>query len=172
MNDRDFNFAHEAPRCPLFPANLTDWINPCDLVGVVLTVVQSVDDVKLESTADMSEARFLPPRLMLTLLTYCYAVGMNGSREIQRQSQVDEALRYLCVRQHPKADFLRRFRNRNREALAGCLAAVLYAVTRRRLGLARSARLLHLTAWCEARERLSLAEAADMLTLETEPGQN
>ena len=158
-------------------ADLREWVSQDTLVRLALTVVQTIQPNRLDPAAPPHETRGLPPRMILTLLTYCYAVGIYSSHAIEERAELDDTIRYLCARQRPRADLVRRFRHRNREIIAQCLERVCLAAGRIKFGSAAtwpnpvgprdSATaawmwpLLRLQIACEAKERLNQAEAAD-----------
>ncbi len=170
-------------QCSL-PVNLSEWIGKDMLVKLALNAVQSVEDHRIDRDIQAGVMMFLPPRMMLTLLAYCYAVGIYGSRAIHEQIHHDAALRYLCAGQHPSADYIRRFRNKNREVITSCLGRVCCAVGRMHLAGQGTALLdsepraglpsnwfgylMELQCLCEARQRLTLAELMDGLWTEME----
>lgn len=65
------------------------------------------------------------PRVLLALLTYCYARGIYGSLDIERIMRKDTVFRALCREEYPDARMLRCFRRENRAALQDCLSLVL-----------------------------------------------
>lgn len=62
--------------------------------------------------------------MLLTLLTYCYAARIYGSRDIEWAAVSDQTVRYICARTFPDWNTLRRFRRRNRAVLEQTLAYV------------------------------------------------
>src|SRR5262245_46550195 len=63
--------------------------------------------------------------MLLTLLTYCYAVGIYGSQDIEVRAKNDRTVRYLCANNVPDWNSIRAFRRRNRLLVQGCLASLL-----------------------------------------------
>lgn len=72
--------------------------------------------------ASVGECR---PQMLLSLLSFCYAVGYYASEEIQEAIKIDRTMRYICARTHPDAKTIRRFRRNYRGALDQCLSHVL-----------------------------------------------
>jgi len=66
-----------------------------------------------------------PPRLLLGLLVYCYATGLFSSRQIERASHENVAVRLLCADTHPDHDTLCTFRRKNGALLHQAFAQVL-----------------------------------------------
>jgi hypothetical protein len=164
------------------PENLSDWVGQDMLIRLTLNAVDMVEDPQIHRASLVCEIPSLPPRVALTLLVYCYAVGIHGSHEIENRLQHDATLRYLSIGRSPTADGLRRFRNKNRELIAGCLGRVCCAVGRMHLAagrvypvlparlsgrpLRRFEKLAELHCLCEARQRVTQAELEDGLWLE------
>ena len=66
-----------------------------------------------------------PPRMMLSLLIYCYATGTFSSRRIETLTHENVAVRYLCADTHPDHDSICKFRRENKELLGSCFHQVL-----------------------------------------------
>lgn len=81
----------------------------------------------------------LSSRMLLALLTYCYAAGVYASEDIHWMCRRDSGARYLCANSWPDERSLRRFRRQWRPLVQACLEWV-YAVaeTERNLRLAGS----------------------------------
>jgi len=65
---------------------------------------------------------------MITLLAYCYATGIYGSREIELASRRDVMVRYLCANNYPDWNLIRLFRRQYRDTIRLCLAQVLQQI--------------------------------------------
>ena len=63
--------------------------------------------------------------MMLTLLSYCYAARIYGSRDVEWATRNDRTVRYICARTFPDWRAIRHFRRHNRELLEQCLAYIL-----------------------------------------------
>jgi hypothetical protein len=63
--------------------------------------------------------------MMLTLLTYCYATSLFGSRDIESAIETDAIVRYICARTYPCWQEIRRFRRMHKEPIRQCLVQVL-----------------------------------------------
>jgi hypothetical protein len=164
-------------------SDLSAWVAPETLVNLVLSVVQTTEDAKLRRAGLALGGRTLPPRLMLTLLTYAYAVGLFASQAIADRLGEDPILQYLSCGKRPEAEALRRFRRRNRETITQCLETVCLVVWKIRFGSwtlkspslrlrARGARtpmdpLIQMEVKCDVMDRLHRAELEDTCWLET-----
>jgi hypothetical protein len=69
--------------------------------------------------------RLRPPKTLLGVLLYAYAVGVRSSRQIQRRCVEDVAFRVLAANQMPDHVTIARFRVRHEQALAGFLVESL-----------------------------------------------
>lgn len=99
------------------PENLSANIEPKQFLGLVYEAVQTVEWPR---TAPGGEAPC--PAMMRTLLAYCYAIGVYGSREIEYMARVDPTVRYICANEFPSWGTIRRFRRREMPWLKQALA--------------------------------------------------
>lgn len=104
------------------PENLTAWFSERQLLHVVLDAVQTVDLPPTWSMA--SDDRGLRPRMMLTLLTYCYAANLVSSEDVVRSLGENPTVRYICAHHFPKWNEIRLFRRHHRAELRRCLTQV------------------------------------------------
>jgi len=65
------------------------------------------------------------PRMMLSLMIYCYATGTFSSRAIERATSTDVAVRLLTGDTHPDHDTICAFRRQNQPVLAERFVRVL-----------------------------------------------
>ncbi len=65
------------------------------------------------------------PRMMLTLMTYCYAATIYASEEIRTACDRCPPVRYISARQDPNEAAIRHFRRANRSRIRRCLARIL-----------------------------------------------
>lgn len=100
----------------LLPVDLRDWLPEDHLAHFI---VDAVAELPLEgakvNAAGTGSAQY-PPSMLLALLIYAYATGRFSSREIERATHGDVAMRYLSANTHPDHDTLCTFR-RNHQAL-------------------------------------------------------
>src|SRR5437762_3198595 len=75
------------------------------LLKLALDAVQSVDDSKLKAAVNADSK--LRPQMFLTLLSFCYAARIYGSREIERAARTDKTVRYICARIFPNWQAIR-----------------------------------------------------------------
>jgi transposase len=93
---------HDTPL--LLPPNLREWVPENHLVHFVVDAVEQIDlgaaKVNERGTGDAQ----YPPGMLLGLLIYSYATGTFSSRQIERNSHDQVAVRYLCGDTHPDHD--------------------------------------------------------------------
>jgi hypothetical protein len=161
---------------PFLPADLSTWVAKETLVNLVLSLVPTVEEAKLQPVISSVDFRPLPPRMLLGLTIYGYAVGIYGSQHIAAQAGQDEIFSYLCAHRPPEGADIRRFRNRHRQVIAQCLGTVCLVVWKIHRSQAESSRtprpirspetaqvdpLTQTEIICEVMERLHRAEAED-----------
>src|SRR4051812_6084163 len=81
----------------MFPPSPRDWLPEDDLVYFLLDTVASFDLAPFFAYYER-EARGQPPfhpRMMVSLLLYCYATGTRSSRKIMRRCRTDVACRII-----------------------------------------------------------------------------
>lgn len=111
----------------MFPPSPQDWLPEGDLVYFLLDTVASLD---LRSFFDYyeRESRGQPPfhpRMMVTLLLYCYATGTRSSRKIMRRCQVDVACRIIVGNDIPDFRTISEFRRIHLTRLEALFVEVL-----------------------------------------------
>lgn len=108
------------------PPSLADWFDKPTLVRLALEAVQETDSTPTlgdERSPDAtSRAQF---RESLTLVTYCYAAAVYGSRQIEIEATRDDGLRYLCSRRSLDGNVIRQFRRQHRERIHQSLTRLL-----------------------------------------------
>lgn len=92
-----------------------------ELADLVLESVRLVDEGELNPPASSAEAPAFRPRVMLAILTYCYAIGVCGSEDVERMLREDASLRAMCGAEIPHWRSLKRFRRHNRAMLQHAL---------------------------------------------------
>lgn len=109
----------------LLPPNLRDWVPANHLVHFVMDAVDLIDVNEAQVNERGTGSAQYPPRLLLGLLVYCYATGVFSSRQIERASYENVAVRLLCADTHPDHDTLCTFRRKNGPLLHRAFAQVL-----------------------------------------------
>ena len=119
-------------------ADVSSWMSNRDLVSLILDVVQTIESPKLDPNPAVDFNGILRPRMMVTVLSYCYATGMYSSQEIESAIVKNETVRYLCARTYPTWQDLLRFRRQHKELIHEALSKVLQTAYDFRLWLAAS----------------------------------
>jgi transposase len=109
----------------LLPPNMRDWVPADHLVHFVMDAVELLDVGEAKVNERGTGSAQYPPRLLLGLLVYCYATGVFSSRQIERASHENVAVRLLCADTHPDHDTLCTFRRKNGALLHRAFAQVL-----------------------------------------------
>ena len=96
-----------------------------DLVHFVITAVETLRLPSMNVNVRGSGSKQYPPVMMLTLLIYCYAMGIFSSRRIERATYRDLAVRYLTGDTHPDHDTICAFRRENGDVVREAFVEVL-----------------------------------------------
>lgn len=102
----------------MLPPDMRDWVGEDHPVHFFIA---SVDELRLPSlkvNRRGTGSPQYPPRMMLTLLLYCYAHGLFSSRKIEMATHENLAVRYLTGNTHPDHDTICDFRAQNGEAIS------------------------------------------------------
>ena len=118
----------------LLPPDLRQWIPENHLAHFVVDAVDSLPLTNLQVNERGTGDEQYPPRMLLSLLSYCYATGTFSSRAIEQATYTDVAVRVLSGDTHPDHDTICSFRRQNKALLAESFVQVL--------ALARELRLL------------------------------
>ena len=103
------------------PLDLSSWCSTQELVRLVL---ESVQNTPLRGSTHLELFQGFQPRMLLTLLTYCYATGVYSSQEIEIEIGRNSTVRYLCARSMPDWNVIREFRRVQKEAITASLVQV------------------------------------------------
>ena len=109
----------------LLPPDLRDWIPEDDLAHFVIAAVERVDLGAFKVNHRGTGWAQYHPRMMLSLLIYCYANGIFSSRRIERATHRDIGVRFVAANQHPDHDTIATFRRENFQAVAKSFLQVL-----------------------------------------------
>jgi transposase len=114
---------HDTPL--LLPPDIRDWVPADHLVHFVMDAVGQLDLQRARVNERGTGDEQYPPGMMLGLLIYSYATGVFSSRQIERSTQENVAVRLLCADTHPDHDTICAFRRQNGTLLAQSFAQVL-----------------------------------------------
>jgi hypothetical protein len=103
------------------PEDLRAWIGKDCLARLTLAVAQTIEWPQTQNRQPTGTLSRLRPQMMLSLLTYCYAIGVHASQEIESGIGHDQTMRHLsagaCLTWHDLRGFRRRNRARLQQAL-------------------------------------------------------
>lgn len=114
----------------LLPVDLRDWVPADHLVHFIIDAVEQLDVNAAQVNERGTGSRQYPPGMLLGLLVYSYATGVFSSRQIERSTFENIAVRLLCADTHPDHDTLCAFRRKNPELLNTAFAQVLELAAR------------------------------------------
>lgn len=114
---------HDTPL--LLPPDIRDWVPRDHLVHFVMDAVGQLDLQRARVNERGTGDEQYPPGMMLGLLIYSYATGVFSSRQIERSTCENVAVRLLCADTHPDHDTICAFRRQNGALLAESFAQVL-----------------------------------------------
>jgi transposase len=128
MAARFVNVDHDTPL--LLPPDLRQWVPEKHLVHFVMDAVAELDlrqaQINERGTGDAQ----YPPAMMLGLLIFSYATGVFSSRQIERATHENVAVRLLCADTHPDHDTICAFRRQHKPLLEQSFAQVLEMAAR------------------------------------------
>jgi transposase len=128
MAARFVNIDHDTPLllCP----NIREWVPKDHLVHFIMEAVEELDlsaaRVNHRGTGDKQ----YPPGMVLGLLVFSYATGTFSSRQIEKSTHENVAVRLLCADTHPDHDTICAFRRNNGDLLSRSFASVLELAAR------------------------------------------
>jgi transposase len=131
------------------------------LPDAVRSVVFSVDVRRLRPLPNCGARPAFHPRLMLGLLTFCYAYQIYGSTAIHELLTSDDSFVGFCQNDIPSAEAIRRFRKENRDVIQECLKSALTFLTQRKVNDGTVTRINENFLVEEARRRLIMAAFTD-----------
>ena len=109
----------------LLPPDLRDWVKKDHLVHFIIDAVEHIDVSSVAVNQRGSGSAQYPPSMLLALLVYSYATGVFSSRQIERTTYENVAVRLLCADTHPDHDTICTFRRENRELVQKAFAQLL-----------------------------------------------
>lgn len=114
---------HDTPL--LMPPDLREWVPEDHLVHFIMDAIGLIDLRAAKINERGTGSRQYPPALMLGLLIYSYATGTFSSRQIERSTYENVAVRLLCADLHPDHDSICTFRRANGTLLKSSFEQVL-----------------------------------------------
>jgi hypothetical protein len=141
---------------------------PASLLEAVQTAVQRIEDSDLHPMVARSASFAFQPRVVLAILTYCYARKVYGSLKVLAYLSRDAAFRTACRSEFPSPRELQSFRKQNRFAIEKCVTAALHFVARQELLQGFVTRIQETIIAEEAKRRIIMAACVDGMELENE----
>ncbi len=138
---------------------------PQNLAQTVQAAVQKVDQNTLRPLSPNFAGLAFQPKVLLALLTYCYARKIYSSTDIEEIMGRDTAFCEACQYEFPGARIISQFRNNNRPALRACLVAALTFLSEQRAEEGFLATINQTCIAVEASRRLVMAMCIDNLEL-------
>lgn len=124
MGARFVNIDRDTPM--FLPPSLQDWLPEDHIVHFIIDAVETLELSNFRVNRTGSGSPQYPPSMMLSLLIYCYVTGRFSSREIEKATYSDIAVRYICGGDsHPDHDTICTFRRENRPLFIECFVKVL-----------------------------------------------
>lgn len=139
---------------------------PTSLTEVVKAAVQQNEESCLRTVSAYCATLVFQPRVMLGLLTYCYARQIYGSSEIQNIMARDTGFRGMCQNKCPDAREIQQFRQQNRSAIQTCLTAALLFLAEQKIATGFVTRANETFIADEAKRRIIMAACIDSMELE------
>lgn len=111
----------------LLPPNMADWLPQDHLVWFIIDVVEQLDTTAFHTRSRRGGRgrQGFDPDMLLGLLLYAYASGVQSSRRIERLCGDHVAFRVLCGQDAPDHTTIARFRADHQDAFADLFAQVL-----------------------------------------------
>ena len=97
------------------------------LGNIILQAIHSIPLGQLLPVAAPSAGVAFQPRSLLAVVSYCYAMGILGSQDIEHALEGDQLFRLLCDNEFPNWHVIRRFRRLNRVLLHQSLEQICLA---------------------------------------------
>jgi len=117
-------FCTEPEPAPL-PLDLSTWLDRRALAHLAVRIALTVEEDQLVPVASPETDGRVPPRSLVAVLVYFYAVGIFSSQAIEEQMDQDEGFPLPGGNELPDGQALRRFRRLNRSVIQACLEEVL-----------------------------------------------
>lgn len=141
---------------------------PGSLARAVHAAVQSVDEGALRPVVRDCSRSAIKPKVLLTLLSRCYANQIYGSTDIAHALERCVESREFFEDSTADARFIRQFRQDNRAALQTCLAAALRFAAEEKVRAGTVTRISEAQLVEEAKRRIIMAMFIDSMAIDGE----
>ena len=139
---------------------------PASLVEVVQSAVQEIPEGRLQPISARLASLAFQPRVMLAVLTYCYARQVYAASEVINYLYRDAAFREVCCSEFPSTRELRLFRQKNRSLVEQCLTQALRFQGEQKVAEGFVTRIHETFIAEEAKRRIITAACMDSLEME------
>jgi transposase len=102
----------------LFPKSIDDYVPPNHLSRMISNIVEQLDTKNIEDKYSPLGQNTYPPKIMIKLLFYGYAIGERSGRKISAKCETDTAYIYLAQMYKPDFRTINDFRKNNLEELS------------------------------------------------------
>ncbi len=116
------------------PLDLSEWFDRPALLQWVIEVIDSLDWNNPDLTAYLAAHPGYHPKMMLSLVTYAYAIGVYEAEEVAELCFKDEGAKSLCGKHEPTAKGVTRFRRENKGLLKWTLVELFKRALQTRFG--------------------------------------
>lgn len=123
MGPKFINIDRDTPL--LLPVDLQDWVPQNHLARFILEAVETLNLPGFKVNTRGTGNPQYPPNMLLSLLIYCYAIGIFSSRQIERATHENLPIRFLCANTHPDHDTICTFRRENHALFKDAFVKVL-----------------------------------------------
>jgi len=111
---------------PLFlPPDIREWVPQGHIANYIMDAVGTINPQKFSFNERGTGNRQYPPSMMLSLLIYCYSIGVFSGRKIEMLTHESVSVRVICAGTHPDHDTICAFRKQNLELFAEVFVKVL-----------------------------------------------
>ncbi len=135
------------------------------LIQTVQAAVRTLDQRALRPLGPNFSGMAFQPKVLLALLTYCYARKIYSSMDIEEMMGRDTAFCEACQYEFPGARIISQFRNYNRPAIRACLIAALTFLSNQKVEEGILGKVNEACIAVEAARRLVMAICIDNLEL-------
>lgn len=132
-------FAYSPEQAELLPRHVRDEMPPGHLCFLIHEVIEAQDVSRFDQAYSEEGQQAYPPRMMLKVWLYGFAVNVRTTRKLERRIQEDLGFRFLAGGLRPDHKTLSEFLRRQGEAIEELFTQVLGWV--RRAGMARLGRV-------------------------------
>jgi transposase len=96
----------------VLPENMDGCLAPEHLARFIVDIVEQLDLCLIEESYSGRGSKAYPPEMMLSLLFYCYSVGLFSSRQIEMATYELIPVIFITGNTHPDHDSINTFRKR------------------------------------------------------------